>query len=352
MKKIIFLCLAMLLAAGGFAQQTWTKGSGNVSLYSATDKVGIGTTNAADKFAIKSLAGETPLNLIGYAPYAQPFIKLSAANGTPFFRLYARNEWWVIGNSFDSTTAVVSAKPSRNWLRWNAAASFTGLKTPYLWLPFSAAPAVPIEKMYLSSSDSTLKYHDGTTVQTVATVSQVATVAHDSAVAYKRPYRVYTAILNSHNIDTISSGSLIIGETYVITSYNTNDDFTNVGASSNAQGVSFIATGTTPSHWDHASKLLNSGNPIPIILENSIGNIVWQKATNGIFHGTLTNAFALNNTFLSVTQNQQIVDPDKYTYSFLIPNVNTVELEYASPILEQVAEFPLSSVCIEIRVYD
>jgi C1A family cysteine protease len=49
------------------------------------------------------------------------------------------------------------------------------------------------------------------------------------------------------------STSLVVGVTYIIDSYQTGDDFTNVGAASNATGVVFVATGTTPTNWTHTS---------------------------------------------------------------------------------------------------
>ncbi len=63
-----------------------------------------------------------------------------------------------------------------------------------------------------------------------------------------------------------NSGTLIIGQAYLIYVYSSGDDFTNVGANSNASGVSFTATGTTPANWTNSSILyshpytyLNSG---------------------------------------------------------------------------------------------
>lgn len=54
---------------------------------------------------------------------------------------------------------------------------------------------------------------------------------------------------------SLTSGTLTAGRGYYIRSYVSDDDFTNVGASSNAAGVTFVATGTTPTHWEHASAL-------------------------------------------------------------------------------------------------
>jgi hypothetical protein len=52
------------------------------------------------------------------------------------------------------------------------------------------------------------------------------------------------------------SGLLTIGRLYIIVSYEVGDNFTNVGAVSNASGQSFIATGTTPTTWTNGSRLI------------------------------------------------------------------------------------------------
>jgi hypothetical protein len=58
---------------------------------------------------------------------------------------------------------------------------------------------------------------------------------------------------------TQTSGTLTIGFRYRITSYIASDSFTNVGASSNATGVEFTATGTTPTTWTNSSILIRLG---------------------------------------------------------------------------------------------
>jgi len=57
----------------------------------------------------------------------------------------------------------------------------------------------------------------------------------------------------------LTSGTLVIGQRYVIDVFNVGDDFTNVGASSNAEGIEFVASGTTPTAWTEASELLRMG---------------------------------------------------------------------------------------------
>ncbi len=53
----------------------------------------------------------------------------------------------------------------------------------------------------------------------------------------------------------LTSGSLVTGKRYLIATYVAGDAFTNVGAASNATGIIFIATGTTPTTWTNASSL-------------------------------------------------------------------------------------------------
>lgn len=56
-----------------------------------------------------------------------------------------------------------------------------------------------------------------------------------------------------------TSGLLVIGRYYVIQTFVAGDSFTNVGAASNANGVVFQATHTTPTTWSNGSTLTSSG---------------------------------------------------------------------------------------------
>lgn len=62
---------------------------------------------------------------------------------------------------------------------------------------------------------------------------------------------------NSIDAASVTGGTLIVGLEYVITTYVSGDDFTNVGAASNASGVRFVATGTTPTTWSNGSTVGN-----------------------------------------------------------------------------------------------
>ena len=66
-------------------------------------------------------------------------------------------------------------------------------------------------------------------------------------------------------------GPLAVGQIYEITEYIADDDFTNVGAASNATGVIFTASGTTPTTWTNFSKLAPRWNDT---LNNVITNLL------------------------------------------------------------------------------
>lgn len=93
-------------------------------------------------------------------------------------------------------------------------------------------------------------------------------------------YREFIGLINQSGSDSqdwftnFDNGYLVIGATYEIANYDTGDDFTNIGAPSNANGVKFVATGHTAVNWNGATQLIyNPGAPIATVLENTIGNI-------------------------------------------------------------------------------
>ena len=57
----------------------------------------------------------------------------------------------------------------------------------------------------------------------------------------------------------LTSGLLVAGGRYRIDTFVAGDNFTNVGAASNASGVEFVATGTTPTTWTNSSSLRRIG---------------------------------------------------------------------------------------------
>lgn len=114
---------------------------------------------------------------------------------------------------------------------------------------------------------------------------------------------------------TQTTGPLVTGKTYEITNYVTGDDFTNVGAPRNENGVVFTATGTTPTTYSNGTELtlnayglfyenstltatssLNVGN-VRIISCNKLGRINGQSSPSNC---TASNIyFGGSSSFLS-----------------------------------------------------
>lgn len=90
-----------------------------------------------------------------------------------------------------------------------------------------------------------------------------------------------------------TSGNLVVGKRYRITNFQAGDDFTNVGAASNATGVEFVATGTTPTAWSNSSGVLQIGMVLDL---NGFGMspTVWFDHSGNPYNGTISGAARIN----------------------------------------------------------
>ena len=114
-------------------------------------------------------------------------------------------------------------------------------------------------------------------------------------------YKVYTALLSQsggNSLQSITSGDLMIGVTYQIISGSGQPwDFTNVGAPNNNTGTLFVATGTTPNEWGAGELEYNTGAPVAIVLENTIGNIWFTYVNIGTYSANSDNLFTLDKSW-------------------------------------------------------
>jgi hypothetical protein len=106
--------------------------------------------------------------------------------------------------------------------------------------------------------------------------------------------------------------ALVPGTLYRITSYVASDDFTNVGAPSNATGVFFYATGKTPTAWTSGSTLtailapLNFGDSdsgvIPLSIDRGTTTIrrgcsLFVSTTSGYLTAPAQNQWCIRATY-------------------------------------------------------
>jgi hypothetical protein len=170
------------------------------------------------------------------------------------------------------------------------------------------------------------------------------------------PYRVYTALLTQSggdDVQTTTSGSLTVGVTYEITDYQGGDDFTNVGATSNTNGVLFCATGTTPTEWGNESELTyNAGAPVVTVLENTIGNIWFTYSDIGVYRVNSDNLFIQDKTFVTVSPTvQNAGDNSGQTVQFVggsESDTNILTIQTTAAEQDGIA----NNTPIEIKVYN
>lgn len=166
------------------------------------------------------------------------------------------------------------------------------------------------------------------------------------------PYLVFTALLTQQGASdpqtliNTDNGNIVPGVTYKITNYDPSDDFLNVGAPSNANGVDFLATGTTASSWSGTSELnYNNGAPVAKVLQNTIGKIWFEYIGVGVYYISCFGLFELNKTWAICPSNIQTgVQNTLITPSFNRFILSTNELNIANDNLLDVTP-------IEIRVY-
>jgi hypothetical protein len=92
-----------------------------------------------------------------------------------------------------------------------------------------------------------------------------------------------------------------------------------------------------------------TSDPTVTVLENSIGDIVWTRASTGLYRGTLIGAFTLDKTYtmMSVTLTDGIVNV--YRFSNDVIRVATTNLQNPTAAYH---DNHLLNNTIEIRVYE
>lgn len=88
-------------------------------------------------------------------------------------------------------------------------------------------------------------------------------------------------------------------------------------------------------------------DPTVVIMENTIGNIVWQRTAAGNYLATLTNAFVVNKTHLMVGTLQYLYNT---SCIFARNNANILALQIQTNNI--IADGILDNTSIEIRVYN
>lgn len=171
------------------------------------------------------------------------------------------------------------------------------------------------------------------------------------------PYKVFTALTlqsgDSSKLNLSVGSSFEIGRTYIIASYVAGDDFTNIGATQNATGSVFIATGATPSVWNEKSSTIEyiTGAPVVNILENTLGHVWFEYITTGQYSLKSNQLFTDNKTTITIGSEGYSGDYNR------IINISREDSNSSQIFIEAYSDTTLSDgllyyTTIEVKVYN
>jgi hypothetical protein len=129
--------------------------------------------------------------------------------------------------------------------------------------------------------------------------------------SFNPSYNVFTALITqsgeTNELDLTFDGQAPapiteVGVTYEIVQVGDDIDFTLIGAPDNNVGTKFIATGTFPGFGTSPSSILSydTGTPVAIVLENTIGNIWFNYFATGEYNVESGGLFLTNKSTIIV----------------------------------------------------
>ena len=137
--------------------------------------------------------------------------------------------------------------------------------------------------------------------------------------------------MSQFNVDTISSqsaGPVTINDDLIVTGTN------NIRPYKVYTGL-ISQTGTS--------------NPTVVIMENTIGNIVWTRNTNGTYQGYLPGEFLAAKTFL-LTSGDYAINPTNQARQFFRTSDDYIFI--STQINGIIADGLLDNTPIEVRIYN
>ena len=193
---------------------------------------------------------------------------------------------------------------------------------------------------------------------------QGATGSTGATGSFNPTYNVFTALLTQNgptNSQILSfegdpPPTIVVGTTYEIITLGNDIDFTLVGAPNNNIGTKFIATDDFAGSGDinDVSELLyNTGAPIAVVLENTIGDVWFNYDSEGVYSINSNNLFTLNKSMLTIS-NSKSGTTDLPMTNFAQDGYYTASrISFISIDPEGTSgDYSLTGTPIEIRVYN
>lgn len=110
-------------------------------------------------------------------------------------------------------------------------------------------------------------------------------------------------------------------------------------------------TSSNNTYKTYVALLTQSGTnaPVATVLENTLGNIVWTRVSDGEYNGTLNSTFTPNKTYYSITMTSGGgLDSGQFVHSIAQSDYVSIAT-WSNNIL---SDGLLSDTPIEIRVYN
>jgi hypothetical protein len=170
----------------------------------------------------------------------------------------------------------------------------------------------------------------------------------------ERPYEIYTAILTQTGSSNTQSGygdeTFTLGVTYTIVANPDNYDLTIYGAPNNNVGTSFVSNQTTVLPYTASLEFeYDTGAPVAIVLENTIGNIWFTYENVGAYYAASNALFPGDKT--TCITSQSAYEDTGVTFIYR-DTENKIAIETQDFFTPGAADDILARTMLEIRVYN
>ena len=174
-------------------------------------------------------------------------------------------------------------------------------------------------------------------------------------------YKVYTALLTQSGGDdpqSIDSGAVTKGITYMVDGTSSDADFSNVGGPkydgvTPINGTYFVAINNdVPNNYSDGQLIYNTGAPVVTVLENTIGNIWFTYIQDGYYRANSIDGFTLDKTFCQGITETAEDGTGLIVITVRSNDIDTVNIYSTNPITEVPFNGALLNTPIEIRVYN
>lgn len=205
---------------------------------------------------------------------------------------------------------------------------------------------------------------------TAARVREILNDLNDSKlnkVAVAGTALLYEVLLSQNApVASQTSGTVVAGQVWTITTYAAGDDFSNwvlISGTANTTGAVYKAYTTTPTNWSNGSDLAYDGAPYIVSTDADYnyspfanttgGEVVFSYTSAGKFIGTLTGAFLLGKVFFGSPNLKDNGANKRFVEVFRVNNnsfgINTYKIDAGSNRVDEDGVLSFTSISFKIN---